>query len=272
MRGSPAGRTQKHRHDTYAIGLTDRGVQIFDYRGSARASMPGQVVVLYPDEVHDGRAGTDEGFGYRIVYVEPSRLAEALRVAPRTALSAAVRARARVDERAGCRAPSREPFGPRWIRWRPTASSSTWPKAAGRRAGGGRPARPRVDAAPSNAPASFSTRSEPASSIRPSWSRSPGLTRYDLARQFRLMFGTSPYRYLLMRRLDFARQRIHQARPLVDVAVRRRIRRSGALHACIQVRVRADPRTLPCVEGPRCAAPLTGVGRGSACFRLRLMV
>jgi len=32
-----------------------------------------------------------------------------------------------------------------------------------------------------------------------------GLTRYDLARQFKVMFGTSPYRYLLMRRLDFAR-------------------------------------------------------------------
>ena len=45
-----------------------------------------------------------------------------------------------------------------------------------------------------------------------------GLTRYDLARQFRLMFGTSPYRYLLMRRLDFARELIHQQRPLVDVA------------------------------------------------------
>ena len=45
-----------------------------------------------------------------------------------------------------------------------------------------------------------------------------GLTRYDLARQFRIVFGTSPYRYLLMRRLDFARERIHQERPLVEVA------------------------------------------------------
>ena len=45
-----------------------------------------------------------------------------------------------------------------------------------------------------------------------------GLTRYDVARQFRIMFGTSPYRYLLMRRLDAARERIHQHRPLVEVA------------------------------------------------------
>src|SRR5207245_6627080 len=45
-----------------------------------------------------------------------------------------------------------------------------------------------------------------------------GLTRYDLARQFRLMFGTSPHRYLLMRRLDLARRLMHGARPLADVA------------------------------------------------------
>jgi AraC-like DNA-binding protein len=45
-----------------------------------------------------------------------------------------------------------------------------------------------------------------------------GLTRYDLARQFRIMFGTSPHRYLLMRRLELARDQILRARPLVDVA------------------------------------------------------
>jgi AraC-like DNA-binding protein len=45
-----------------------------------------------------------------------------------------------------------------------------------------------------------------------------GLTRYDLSRQFRIMFGTSPYRYLLMRRLEFARELIHGERPLVEVA------------------------------------------------------
>ena len=67
----PGEAYQKHRHDTYAVGVTDRGVQVFDYRGSARVSTRGQVVVLYPDEVHDGRAGTAEGFGYRIIYIEP---------------------------------------------------------------------------------------------------------------------------------------------------------------------------------------------------------
>src|SRR5262249_26347365 len=69
----------RHRHDTYAIGITDSGVQAFDYRGVAETSLPGQVVVLHPDETHDGRAGTNDGFGYRIVYVAPARIQEAAR-------------------------------------------------------------------------------------------------------------------------------------------------------------------------------------------------
>jgi AraC-like DNA-binding protein len=46
-----------------------------------------------------------------------------------------------------------------------------------------------------------------------------GLTRYELARQFRLRYGTSPYRYLLLRRLDVARAQIARRRPLVEVAL-----------------------------------------------------
>jgi hypothetical protein len=70
---------RKHRHDTYAIGVTDSGVQVFDYRGAVHASTPGRVIVLHPDEIHDGRAGTDDGFGYRILYVEPGLVGEAIR-------------------------------------------------------------------------------------------------------------------------------------------------------------------------------------------------
>ncbi len=69
----------KHCHDTYAIGVTEAGVQTFDYRGRVERSTPGQVIVLHPDEMHDGRAGTEVGFGYRIVYVEPARIAAAVR-------------------------------------------------------------------------------------------------------------------------------------------------------------------------------------------------
>jgi AraC-like DNA-binding protein len=46
-----------------------------------------------------------------------------------------------------------------------------------------------------------------------------GLTRYELARQFRVVVGTSPYRYSLMRRLAVARGQIARRQPLVDVAL-----------------------------------------------------
>src|SRR5262249_34519115 len=45
-----------------------------------------------------------------------------------------------------------------------------------------------------------------------------GLRRYEPARQFRLLLGTSPHRYLVMRRLELARDRMHADRPLAEVA------------------------------------------------------
>ncbi|TIT97479.1 MAG: AraC family transcriptional regulator, partial [Mesorhizobium sp.] len=71
-----------HRHDTYAIGVTLDGVQRFHYRGAVRHSLPGQVIVLHPDELHDGGAGTEDGLRYRILYLEPSLLSDCLGGAP----------------------------------------------------------------------------------------------------------------------------------------------------------------------------------------------
>ena len=46
-----------------------------------------------------------------------------------------------------------------------------------------------------------------------------GLARYALARHFRACLGTSPYRYLVMRRLDRARALIASGSPLCDAAL-----------------------------------------------------
>src|SRR5258708_34253004 len=65
-----------HRHETYAVGLTLWGAQSFHYRGSLRTSRGGQVMVIHPDEAHDGHAdkngGVDQGFAYRMLYVDPA--------------------------------------------------------------------------------------------------------------------------------------------------------------------------------------------------------
>src|SRR5437016_4870515 len=71
-------RFEPHRHDTYALGITTAGVQTFRYRGARRICLPGQLHVLHPDETHDGAAATEDGFGYRIVYVAPELVREAL--------------------------------------------------------------------------------------------------------------------------------------------------------------------------------------------------
>src|SRR3979490_2778788 len=69
---------EPHRHDTYAIGITTGGGQTFHHRGSRRICLPGQLHVLHPDEAHDGAAGTDGGFGYRILYIPPELVRDAL--------------------------------------------------------------------------------------------------------------------------------------------------------------------------------------------------
>lgn len=64
----------RHMHDTYAIGVTLRGVQRFWCRGSSHDSTPGQVIVIRPGEVHDGRSGAAGGYAYRMFYVRPDVL------------------------------------------------------------------------------------------------------------------------------------------------------------------------------------------------------
>jgi AraC-like DNA-binding protein len=48
--------------------------------------------------------------------------------------------------------------------------------------------------------------------------RVSGLSRFELALQFRRRHGTSPYRYLLMRRLDHVQARLRHGAVLADLA------------------------------------------------------
>ena len=199
--------------------MTDRGVQVFHYRGSVRTSTPGQVVVLYPDEVHDGGAGTAAGFGYRIIYVEPSRLTEALRVLrgrpyPLPFLREPVATNPSLSRAVGeaFRAPL-EPLAVDGL-----VLHLAEGLLAGER-GGERPSAPRrVDVTAVERAREFLDAERTRVVHSTELESITGLTRHDLARQFRVLFGTSPYRYLVMRRLDFARERIHRQRPLAEVA------------------------------------------------------
>jgi AraC-like DNA-binding protein len=214
LRGRPFSR---HRHDVYAIGVTEEGVQAFEYRGTVERSLPGQVFVLHPDELHDGRAEGPGLFGYRQIYVNPDRIASALPaltgrpgplpfalpVTDDPVLARAVRA-------AFARAP--EPLALDALVLA-LAEGLLRSSAAG-------PAgtlRCRVDLPAVERGLEF-LRSRVTVVPSGEVEAVTGLDRYQFARQFHAVYGTSPYRYSVMRRLDLARSWLRDARPLAEAA------------------------------------------------------
>jgi AraC-like DNA-binding protein len=209
----------KHRHDTYAIGATDSGIQVFDYRGAARVSRPGQVVVLHPDEVHDGRAGTRDGFGYRIVYVEPSHIADAIRTIggrpyPLPFVREPVATNARLAR--AIHDAFRSDLGP--LAADAVVVALAEGLVAAERADAATARWRRVDVPAIERARQFLDAERTRVVHSTELEAITGLTRYEVARQFRLLLGTSPHRYLLRRRLDLARQRMRGDGALVDVA------------------------------------------------------
>src|SRR6266496_1210964 len=215
LRGRPFSR---HRHDVYAIGVTEEGVQAFGYRGTVERSLPGQVFVLHPDELHDGRAEGPGLFGYRQVYVNPVRIAAALpaltgRPAPLPfappvtddpVLARAVRtAFARAPEPLALDALVLQ-LAEGLLRFSAAGLTGTL------RCGVDLPAVERGrDFLQSRRTIVQSSEVEAVT----------GLDRYQFARQFHAVYGTSPYRYSVMRRLDVARSWLRDARPLAETAL-----------------------------------------------------
>ncbi|MCW5650709.1 MAG: AraC family transcriptional regulator [Ramlibacter sp.] len=60
---------ERHSHETYSVGVTVSGVQTFHCGGSLHASLRGDVILFNPDEAHDGQRGSQDGFGYAMLYV-----------------------------------------------------------------------------------------------------------------------------------------------------------------------------------------------------------
>jgi AraC-like DNA-binding protein len=214
LRGSPFSR---HRHDVYAIGVTEEGVQAFGYRGTVEHSLPGQVYVLHPDELHDGRAEGPGLFGYRQIYVTPDRIAAALpaitgRTAPLPFAAPVIDdpALARVVRTAFTHAA--EPL---------SLDALVLGLAQGllrlSAVGPGAALPGRVDLAAVERGRDF-LRSRLTIVQSGEVEAVTGLDRYQFARQFHAVYGTSPYRYSVMRRLDVARVWIRNGRPLADTA------------------------------------------------------
>ncbi|PZG07151.1 AraC family transcriptional regulator [Nonomuraea aridisoli] len=210
-----------HRHDTYAIGMTLTGVQTFRYRGELRRCLPGEWHVLHPDEEHDGAAGTDEGFGYRILYVDPYLVQEALGGRPLPFVADPVVGPEAMDPAlAACLRHLDEPLEE--LAW---VEVVTLVAAALERLADA-PARTRSGAAAGPPPVAALARVRELIAADPAVRRTAaeleqvsGLDRWTIARQFRAVFGTSPTRFRTMRRLDLTRRALLSGLPLGEAAL-----------------------------------------------------
>ena len=207
-----------HRHDTYALGLTLSGVQCFDYRGARQESRAGNAIVLHPDERHNGRSGIEAGFRYRMIYLEPRLIREALGEQAGTLpfLASAVSADPRLvgaiaRAAAVLDAPLEDLERDARIGDLATALLALDPSA--RSAARVSPAL----AAAERARSFLADRSD-ALVTSAELESVTGLDRFALARHFRARFGTSPYNYLVMRRLGRAKAMLRGQAALADVA------------------------------------------------------
>lgn len=206
-----------HRHDTYALGLTLHGVQTFRYRGVERFSMPGNVIVLHPDEVHDGAAGTDAGLIYRMVYMPPELIgaidgySRSLPFVPDPVVANAELSNTLAYILSDL---DHEPDD--------LAKDDAIQRIGtilSREAGAPRKRVTKVAQSAVLQARDFllSHSDEPVRSA--TLEDITGLDRYALARHFRQLLGTSPHRYLVMRRLSRAKQLLLAGSNLAGAAV-----------------------------------------------------
>ncbi|MER8478498.1 AraC family transcriptional regulator [Mesorhizobium sp. M1163] len=205
-----------HRHDTYAIGVTLYGIQSFRYRGATHQSLPGQIIILHPDEMHDGGAGTEDGLRYRMLYLEPSLMLDCLGGGSLPFVGDAVMTdrdfRATLLSALG---PLDQELDELFVVDFITQLMQSLARHAGQ------PAKPIAKMAWRAASLARDYLEENVARIVRSdeLEAITGLDRYALSRHFRATFSTSPHRFLLMRRLQRARRMIEADEPLAQIAI-----------------------------------------------------
>ena len=203
-----------HRHDTYTVALTMAGVQAFNYRGAIRHSLPGQVLILHPDEIHDGHCRDEAGFSYWAAYVPPTHVQTVLGGAELPFVSNGVSANPAligaamrmVIDCAGVADPD-------------AYEDALYDLAHAMNNASGRAATVRI----ANRTAVMRARDFLETTVvfgarLDQLEQVTGCDRWQLSRDFRALLGTSPYRYLQHRRVDLAKQLLREGATLADAA------------------------------------------------------
>jgi AraC-like DNA-binding protein len=206
-----------HRHDTYAIGRTMAGVQSFSYRRAMRHSLPGHTMVLHPDEPHDGQAGTGEGFRYCMLYVDPALIQAILGGRALPFVEGGVTTDVRVS-RATEALLERTENASLPLEALEQHDALTELAFALADASGARAISEKGDYASARRAHDFLREHCGRIVTLDELERVTGRDRFSLSRHFRLFYGTSPYRFLTMRRLDLARRLMLAGASLADVA------------------------------------------------------
>lgn len=206
---------EPHRHDTYAIGRTLAGVHSFHYRNSMRHSLPGGTIVLHPDELHDGEAGTDEGFHYRILYIEPAVLQQALGGKPLPFIPEGISRDPRLYMASQSLMQGMEcPIDP--LEEEDAIHDLAWALDA---VAGARPGRKALDYIAAERAREYIHSALDSAVTLEKLEQASGRDRWSLSRDFRALYGTSPYRYLTMRRLDYVRSLMVIGKTLTDASL-----------------------------------------------------
>ncbi|QKZ04666.1 AraC family transcriptional regulator [Pseudomonas eucalypticola] len=204
-----------HRHDTYAIGRTLAGVQSFHYRRALRHSLPGGTLVLHPDELHDGQAGTEAGFQYRMIYVQPALIQQVLGGRPLPFIEGGLSNDPRLF------AATQRLLADMHSVIEPLAEDDALFEVAQALAlaAGMRRERRVLDYPAAERAREFihATLGQPVT--LDDLAQASGRDRWGLSRDFRALYGTSPYRYIVQRRLDGVRRAMLAGCSLADAAL-----------------------------------------------------
>jgi len=210
-----------HSHDTYTISLVEAGVQEFSYRGSVHRCHAGRVSILHPGERHDGRPGSGEALRYKCLYLDPAAVQDSLSSngGPKAMLPF-IRSPVLRDAALGHKVDAA--FG---NEFEDLCVDSLVEALANHLAAlafghGAKPVRKHLDVGALDRAAEFLRHNADRVVHSSELERITGLSRFEMAGQFRCRFGTSPYRYLLMRRLELVRAALSSGANLADVAQR----------------------------------------------------